>query len=234
MFQVWKRTRFETERGRLRADWRRLTSQTAIADGPEPKLQIASKGVQHRSAPSQTRKLLFDPLSRWKFCSFLKQTANGRRPEAEPARLRQFGAAFFISVSQVFSLSAFRPFELTSNGPVLPCKTVINVTDSAVRQLKSLLAESTETAAKGLRVEIAKGGCSGLQYEMSLDEPKQGDEVVEREGVRFFVSPDSSSYLDGATLDFKGGLTGTGFQIVNPNATRTCGCGTSFEAAPRA
>ena len=111
---------------------------------------------------------------------------------------------------------------------------MINVTDNAVRQLKSLLAEQTDATGKGLRVQIAKGGCSGLQYEMSLDEQKNGDEVVEREGVRFLVSSDSLTYLDGATLDFKDGLTGSGFQIVNPNAARTCGCGTSFEAAPRA
>ena len=60
---------------------------------------------------------------------------------------------------------------------------MIKVTDSAVRQLKSLLAESADAREKGLRVQIAKGGCSGLQYEMSLDEQKNGDEVVEREGV---------------------------------------------------
>lgn len=108
---------------------------------------------------------------------------------------------------------------------------MITVTDEAVRQLKSLLADEGATSEKGLRVQIAKGGCSGLQYEMSLDVPHEGDEVMEREGVRFLVDPDSAGYLDGATLDFHGGLTGTGFHFVNPNAARTCGCGTSFEAA---
>ena len=111
---------------------------------------------------------------------------------------------------------------------------MITVTDDAVRQLKSLLAENTDASEKGLRVQIAKGGCSGLQYEMSLDSQKQDDEVVERDGVRFLIASDSTTYLDGATLDFKGGLTGAGFQIVNPNAARTCGCGTSFEPASRA
>lgn len=108
---------------------------------------------------------------------------------------------------------------------------MIKVTDSAVQQLKSLLTEDASASGKGLRVQIAKGGCSGLQYEMSLDAQKAGDEVLDRDGVQFLVDGESAPYLDGATLDFHGGLTGTGFQIVNPNAARTCGCGTSFEAA---
>ena len=107
---------------------------------------------------------------------------------------------------------------------------MINVTDSAVRQLKSLLNGDAQNARKGLRVQIAKGGCSGLQYEMALGEQQAGDSVLEREGVQFLVDAESVAYLDGATLDFRDGLTGTGFQIVNPNAARTCGCGSSFEA----
>jgi iron-sulfur cluster assembly accessory protein len=108
---------------------------------------------------------------------------------------------------------------------------MLNVTDSAVRQLKSLLEEKAGNSPKGLRVQIAKGGCSGLQYEMTLDEKRQGDSVVERDGVEFLVDVESASYLQGATLDFCDGLSSVGFQIVNPNASRTCGCGTSFEAA---
>lgn len=108
---------------------------------------------------------------------------------------------------------------------------MINVTDSAVRQLKSLLSGETQDSRKGLRVQIAKGGCSGLQYEMALDQEQSGDAVLERDGVQFLIDAESAGYLKGATLDFRDGLTGTGFHIVNPNAARTCGCGTSFEAA---
>lgn len=108
---------------------------------------------------------------------------------------------------------------------------MINVTDNAVQQLRSLLASRTETDRKGLRVQIAKGGCSGLQYEMSLDVAKEGDAVIEREGVEFLVDDESAQLLRGATLDYHDGLTGTGFQILNPNAARTCGCGSSFEPA---
>jgi iron-sulfur cluster assembly accessory protein len=109
--------------------------------------------------------------------------------------------------------------------------TMLNVTENAVRQLKSLLAEKAEDSGKGLRVQIAKGGCSGLQYEMILDEKRSGDSVTQRDGVEFLVDAESASYLQGATLDFRDGLSSVGFQIVNPNASRTCGCGTSFEAA---
>jgi iron-sulfur cluster assembly protein len=69
---------------------------------------------------------------------------------------------------------------------------------------------------------------------MTLDQCKDGDAIVERDGVQFFIDDESIPYLRGATLDFTDGLTGTGFRIVNPNASRTCGCGSSFEAAQSA
>lgn len=108
---------------------------------------------------------------------------------------------------------------------------MITVTDNAVQQLRSLLESQSDSEGKGLRVQIAKGGCSGLQYEMLLDARKEGDAVVARDGVEFLVDDESAQLLRGATLDYHDGLTGTGFQIVNPNAARTCGCGTSFEPA---
>src|SRR6266581_3713216 len=111
---------------------------------------------------------------------------------------------------------------------------MINVTDSAARQLQSLLSQRAENSRKGLRVQVAKGGCSGLHYEMTLDEKKDGDAVVERDGMHFFIDGESIPYLRGASLDFGGGLTGAGFRVVNPNASRTCGCGTSFETTQSA
>src|SRR5207249_10025750 len=108
---------------------------------------------------------------------------------------------------------------------------MINVSDNAVRQLRSLLAAQPENYRKGLRVQVAKGGCSGLHYEMALDEKKDGDAVVERDGMQFLVDRESISYLRDATLDFHDGLTGAGFHIANPNASRPCGCGSSFETA---
>ena len=109
---------------------------------------------------------------------------------------------------------------------------MINVTDNAVRQLQILLSQRTENSRKGLRVQVAKGGCSGLHYEMALGEKKEGDAVVERDGMQFFIDGDSIAYLRGATLDFSDGLSDAGFRVVNPNASRTCGCGSSFETTP--
>ncbi len=111
---------------------------------------------------------------------------------------------------------------------------MINVTENAARQLRTLLEEHGAPAAKGLRVQVAKGGCSGMQYEMSLDERRAGDAVVARDGVEFLVDAESANFLRDATLDFQDGLTGAGFRIVNPNAARTCGCGSSFEPAQTA
>lgn len=111
---------------------------------------------------------------------------------------------------------------------------MISVTDNATQHLRSLLAEHAAAAGQGLRVQVAKGGCSGLQYEMSLGPKQPGDAVVQRDEVEFFVDAESAVFLRDATLDFEDGLTGAGFRIVNPNAARTCGCGTSFEPAPSA
>ena len=108
---------------------------------------------------------------------------------------------------------------------------MMNVTDNAVRQLQTLLSQRAENSPKGLRVQVAKGGCSGLHYEMALDEKKEGDAIVEREGMQFFIDGDSIPYLRGATLDFSDGLSDAGFRVVNPNASRTCGCGSSFETS---
>src|SRR6266705_2703739 len=130
-----------------------------------------------------------------------------------------------------FGDSASR-FDLITRQPYF--LKMINVTDSAVRQLQSLLSQRAENSRKGLRVQVTKGGCSGLHYEMTLDEKKDGDAVVERNGMQFFIDGDSVPYLRGATLDFSDGLTGTGFQVVNPNASRTCGCGSSFETTQSA
>ena len=110
---------------------------------------------------------------------------------------------------------------------------MLNVTENAANHLRALLRDRADAEGKGLRVQIAKGGCSGLQYEMSLDANKADDAVIMRDGVQFFVDPESADYLRGSTLDYSEGLTAAGFTITNPNAARTCGCGSSFEAAPR-
>lgn len=82
--------------------------------------------------------------------------------------------------------------------------------------------------AKRLRVLVESGGCSGFQYGMSFDEPKAGDAELESEGVALLIDPASLAYLSGCAIDFDDGLHGKGFEIKNPNAESTCGCGKSF------
>jgi len=81
---------------------------------------------------------------------------------------------------------------------------------------------------KKLRVFIETGGCSGLQYGMSFDAPKEGDQEFVSEGVPVLLDPASVAYLSGSSVDFDDGLQGRGFEIKNPNAQSTCGCGKSF------
>lgn len=104
---------------------------------------------------------------------------------------------------------------------------MITLTARAARQIESMHAEAA-TSDQVLRVFVETGGCSGFQYGMSFDEPKAEDTTLECEGVRFVVDPASYAYLDGSNIDFDDGLQGKGFEIQNPNAQSTCGCGKSF------
>ncbi len=103
------------------------------------------------------------------------------------------------------------------------------------RQTSPLPARRTRRAAgAGLRIFVENGGCSGMQYGMSFDQPKADDEMSERDGVRVLVDAASAAFLRGSVVDYEDSLTGTGFRIQNPNARRTCGCGTSFRTRPPA
>lgn len=109
---------------------------------------------------------------------------------------------------------------------------MIELTSNAAAQLRHLLQEKgldSETA--GLRLAVEKGGCAGLQYAMNIGSPAKDDLAVERDGAKLFVAADSVAQLDGCVIDYEDGLSGAGFRIRNPNAARSCGCGTSFEPA---
>ncbi|HEX3947598.1 MAG TPA: iron-sulfur cluster insertion protein ErpA, partial [Acidimicrobiales bacterium] len=104
----------------------------------------------------------------------------------------------------------------------------VTLTDVATVKVAELLAEE-EGEGLALRVAVKPGGCSGYSYEMFFDSEVAGDDVVREFGtVRVVVDPASADLLTGATLDYSDGLQGAGFHITNPNATRTCGCGSSF------
>lgn len=105
----------------------------------------------------------------------------------------------------------------------------VTLTDGAAAKVAQLLAEEEGGEALALRVAVKPGGCSGYSYEMFFDSEIAGDDVVREFGtVKVAVDPASAELLTGATLDYSDGLQGAGFHITNPNATRTCGCGSSF------
>ena len=101
-------------------------------------------------------------------------------------------------------------------------------TDSAANKVRSLIEEEQNENLK-LRVFITGGGCAGFSYGFTFDEAAADDDtVIERDGVTMLVDPMSFQYLVGSEVDFKEGLQGSQFVINNPNATTTCGCGSSF------
>lgn len=105
---------------------------------------------------------------------------------------------------------------------------MISITETASKKVKSLIEESGFTTPY-LRVSVKGGGCSGLSYDLSFDtEQQSNDTLVEDKGVKILVDNKSLLYLFGTELEFSDGLNGKGFQFINPNASRTCGCGESF------
>ena len=109
-------------------------------------------------------------------------------------------------------------------------KLDLGLTEGAAEQVKKLLARDNR-AGCALRISVTDGGCSGYSYKLDFDhEERAGDLVLERHGVKIYVDGSSVPYLAGTVIDFVGGLYGGGFKFTNPNATGTCGCGTSFSA----
>jgi len=103
-------------------------------------------------------------------------------------------------------------------------------TDAAANKVKDLIAEEGNSSLM-LRVFVTGGGCSGFQYGFTFDENiNEGDTAVEKNGVTLLIDPMSFQYLVGAEIDYTEGLEGAQFVIRNPNATTTCGCGSSFSA----
>lgn len=106
----------------------------------------------------------------------------------------------------------------------------LTLTETAIEQVKRLLARDNRQG-QGLRVAVTDGGCSGHSYKLDFDkEQKPGDTVLEWNGVKVYVDHASAPFLQGIVIDFESGLYGGGFKFSNPNATATCGCGTSFSA----
>jgi iron-sulfur cluster assembly protein len=111
---------------------------------------------------------------------------------------------------------------------------MVTITNSASGKVQELM-EREGNAQQALRLYVAGGGCSGLNYGMAFDEnPEEDDQVIEMEGIRIVVDSYSAPYVKGAEIDYVDGLMGSGFTIHNPNATSTCACGHSFDTGANA
>src|SRR6478609_5784794 len=107
----------------------------------------------------------------------------------------------------------------------------IALTDKAYSEVKKIMEANKIPETYGLRVGVKGGGCSGLSYSLGFDsEARDSDKIINKDGVRIFIDTKSLFYLSGTQLDFTDGLNGRGFVFNNPNATKTCGCGSSFGA----
>ncbi|HTB62100.1 MAG TPA: iron-sulfur cluster assembly accessory protein [Opitutales bacterium] len=104
---------------------------------------------------------------------------------------------------------------------------MISLTEQAAHRIRELQRESN-AEGKLLRLFISTGGCSGMEYGMSFDEPKDGDSRQESQGITFLIDSASLERIDGSSVHFDDGLHGKGFEVRNPRAASTCGCGRSF------
>ncbi len=113
--------------------------------------------------------------------------------------------------------------------PASPSHSLL-VTERAVKKIRMAMAkEGVSPEQGGLRLGVMGGGCSGLSYSIKFDsQPRERDRIFEFDGVRVFVDPKSFLYLHGMTLDYEETLMRQGFNFINPNSTRSCGCGSSF------
>jgi iron-sulfur cluster assembly protein len=122
------------------------------------------------------------------------------------------------------------------NKPFLPGKYavkegegMVTLTPVAIAKVKSLIKERKEESS--LRIAVVGGGCSGFQYQMTLDkESRSDDKILDLDGLKVFIDKNSLLYLDGTKIDYVDGQDGSGFQFDNPNAKTSCGCGETFEA----
>ena len=121
------------------------------------------------------------------------------------------------------------PTSPTDAPPAEGAGAPVSLSPTAVERVKVLLRREGRPEGAGLRVSVVGGGCSGFQYSLGFDDRAGDDDaVIEIDGVRVFVDSLSAGYLRGTVVDYVDGLHGAGFKFVNPNADRTCGCGSSF------
>ncbi len=108
--------------------------------------------------------------------------------------------------------------------------SILSITPTAAEKVRELLEQENDPGL-ALRIFVAGGGCSGLQYGMTLDEEQDGDTTVQQSGIKVLVDEMSLGYINGSQIDYVDSLMGAGFTVNNPNAVSSCGCGHSFKTA---
>ncbi len=106
-------------------------------------------------------------------------------------------------------------------------KALLKATEGAIQELKRLQSKESPDM-DGVRLGVKGGGCSGLSYVLEFSKQREGDHILEQDGIRFLMDRKSSIYLKGIILEYKEGINSKGFVFQNPNASSTCGCGESF------
>jgi iron-sulfur cluster assembly protein len=147
--------------------------------------------------------------------------------DSEPAILGRISAFSFYAV--LYNLGITTQLDLLTWSTVA---MAITLTERAAKEVQKILVDQKMEAATLLRVGVAGGGCSGFQYALGFDTnyDTAKDSKYDQHGVSMVVDKKSALYLDGTTIDFYEGLEKRGFTFENPNATKTCGCGSSFQA----
>jgi len=106
---------------------------------------------------------------------------------------------------------------------------MVTLTETATTEVKKFIEAESAGPEAGLRIRVVPGGCSGFSYSMQIEDgPRPGDEILDHEGLKVFVDTFSKQYLDGVQVDYVNSVMGSGFTFSNPNATGSCGCGSSF------
>ncbi|MGH2994401.1 MAG: iron-sulfur cluster insertion protein ErpA [Solirubrobacterales bacterium] len=108
-------------------------------------------------------------------------------------------------------------------------QTAITLTEKATEKVNELLSAQEDASDQALRVAVRGGGCSGFQYSLAFDKPREDDHVFEHNGVSVIVDKTSMQFVFGSEVDFVDGLQGAGFAVNNPNVVAACGCGSSFQ-----
>ena len=136
----------------------------------------------------------------------------------------------FPPFENTFNLNIFETNNFAKKTAIMESviKVPVNFTEYAVKEVKRLMSEPGFDTTKILRVGVKGGGCSGMTYVLDFDSRKENDTIFETEDMPFIIDNSQSIYLFGMEINWEGGLNSRGFTFKNPNASSTCGCGTSF------